>query len=276
MSKDHYSIRRQTITDITDAIRTKCGTSDPIALSNAPTLIAGIPQTITGYPIKHYVQRGDAERIQRWETDELLVQDSVAARPTYSTSAKTILTGATLSPTIATDHANYNYYILMRGLAIPIYDNAVAKGRTDYDLSCYNYELNTQPANTIYSVSGTKSYTSRHTIVQSLGSVGRTIYWSSATAIAVLTNITYGFYITSQAPTYSNSAITVKAPSYGCRGHTTYCTSANWTHMTDIRFQWVIDVYRAPKNAASDGWQLENMTDDCYEDIHNGGTLVPR
>ena len=69
--------------------------------------------------------------------------------------------------------------------------------------------------------------------------------------------------------------MTIKAPNYGCRAHTTYCTSANWSHMTDIRFQWVIDVYRAAKGHGSDGWMLQNMTDDCYTDIHNGGTLVP-
>ena len=270
----HYAIERGTITDIADAIRAKCGTSDPISLSNVPTLIAGIPQTITGYPIKHYTQRGDAERIQRWQTDDLWVQDLGNTKPTYSTTAKTLLTGANLSPTISTDFTTYNYYVLMRGLAIPIYDNSHAKGRTDYDLSCYNYELNTQPANTIKSISGT-AYASRHTVVQSLGSVGRTVYWSSASALAVLTNITYGWYITAQAPTYSSSTLTVKAPNYGCRAHTTYCTSANWSHMTDIRFQWVIDVYRAPKNTASDGWMLQNMTDDCYADIRNGGTLVP-
>lgn len=274
MSTPHYAIERSTITNITDALRTKLGTSDPIALSNVPTLLNNIPQTITGYALKHYTQRGDAERIQRWQVDDLWVQDLGNTKPTYSTTAKTLLTGASLTPTIATDHANYNYYILMRGLAIPIYDNAQAKGRTDYDLSCYNYELNTQPANTIKSISGT-AYASRHTVVQSLGSVGRTIYWTSASAITVLTNITYGFYITAQAPTYSSSAITVKAPNYGCRGHTTYCTSGNWSHLTDIRWQWVIDVYRAPKNIATDGWQLQNMTDDCYTDIQNGGSLVP-
>lgn len=275
MSRPHYAIERETITNITDALRAKLGTHDPISLANIPTLLGSIPQTITGYPLKRYIQRGDAERIQRYQADELWVTDLGKTKPKYSTTAATMQTGANLSPTITTDLANYNYYVMMRGIALPVYDNAVAKGRTDYDISCYNYEVNTQPANTIYSADGTKAYASRHTVVQSLGSVGRTVYWSSATAIALLTNITYGWYITAQAPTYASSVLTIKAPNYGCRAHTTYCTSANWSHMTDIRFQWVIDVYRAAKGHGSDGWMLQNMTDDCYTDIHNGGTLVP-
>ena len=39
------------------------------------------------------------------------------------------------------------------------------------------------------------------------------------------------------------------------RGHTTYFTSTYMNAVTDIRYQYVIEVYRAPKNHLNiDGW----------------------
>ena len=275
MSKPHYAIERETITDITDAIRTKCGTHDPIALSNIPNLIANIPQSITGYPLKRYVQRGDAERVERWVHDKLWVQDLGKTLPTYGTSAKSMLTGANLTPTHTLDYANYNYFVMMRGIVIPVYSNAPAKGRTDYTACYYAHEIVSFPANTTHAMNGT-AYASRATAVQSLSSIGRTVYWSSASAIAApLTNVTYGFYINGQAPVISSGVLTIKAPNYGCRGHTTYCTSGNWSKMTDIRHQWVIELWRVPTGHGTDGWHLSNGIEDCFTDINNGGTLVP-
>ena len=39
------------------------------------------------------------------------------------------------------------------------------------------------------------------------------------------------------------------------RGNTTYFTSSAWGKITDIRRQYVIEVYKAPKNHLNlDGW----------------------
>lgn len=276
MSKDHYSIRRQSITDIADAIRDKYASHDTMTLAQMPDKIQNIPQSITGYALKRYIQRGDAERVERWVRDELYVQDRGATKPAYSTTAKTLVTGENLTPTHTLVYADYDYYVFMRGLVVPQYDNAPAKGRTDYDLCGYNYAVISTPASTVHSVNGNATYATRQTVVTAMGSVGRTVYWSSASAIAApQSNVTYGFYINGQAPTITSGVLTIKAPNYGCRGHTTYCTSANWTHMTDLRFQWVIELWRIPKGHGTDGLMLSNFVDDCLTDINNGGTLVP-
>lgn len=276
MSKDHYSIRRQSITDIADAIRDKYANHDTMTLAQMPDKILNIPQNITGYALKRYIQRGDAERVERWVRDELYVQDRGATKPAYSTTAKVLVTGENLTPTHTLVYADYDYYVFMRGIVIPQYNNAPAKGRTDYDICGYNYAVISTPASTIHSVNGNATYATRQTVVTAMGSVGKTVYWSSASALAApQTNVTYGFYINGQAPTISSGVLTVKAPNYGCRGHATYCTSANWTHMTDLRFQWVIELWRIPKGHGTDGLMLNNLIDDCLTDINNGGTLVP-
>ena len=227
-----------------------------------------------GSPLQVGVIRPDAELIQRWSADEKIVEDLGLTLPAYATSAKTILTGAALSPTITIDRDTYNYYIVMRGLAIPIYNTETKrKGRCDYGASGYLYELVNVPINEIETLDGSKSITAVNQAVTSNGSVGRELYWTSATAIAVANNATYGAYVTSQAPTISGTTLTCKAPVYGIRGNTTYMTSAAWGEMTDIREQYVIEVWRAPK-VDIEGWGLTSSIMSILEDVRNGGTLT--
>ena len=231
---------------------------------------------VSGAP-KEYIIRQDAELIQQWTADEKIVEDLELTIPAYKTSAQVIHTGTALSPTITVDYTNYCYYILMRGLAIPTYNTTTKqKGRCDYGASAYLYELIEIPANTFKSVDGTKTLTSRNAAVTASGSSGRELYWTSATAIGVANNVTYGAYVTGQAPTLSGTTLTVKAPTYGIRGSTTYMTSGAWGTMTDIREQYVIEVYRAPKTTSQislNGWQLSSNISDAVWRASNGGVL---
>lgn len=43
--------------------------------------------------------------------------------------------------------------------------------------------------------------------------------------------------------------------------------------MTDIREQYVIEVWRAPKGDV-DGWEYMTAINSIFEDIKNGGTLT--
>lgn len=231
-----------------------------------------ISVNVSGSP-KEYIIRPDAELIHQWTADEKIVDDLELTIPAYKTSAQVIHTGAALSPTISVDYTNYCYYILMRGLAIPIYNTTTKqKGRCDYGASTYLYELIEIPANTFKTIDGTKTLTSRNEAVTASGSSGRELYWTSASAISVANNVTYGVYVTGQAPTLSGTTLTVKAPVYGIRGSTTYMTSGAWGTMTDIREQYVIEVYRAPK-ATMNGWQLSYNIHDVVERASNGGTI---
>lgn len=235
---------------------------------------ASLVDQISGGAPQKYVIRPDAELLHRWTGDELIVADLGLTLPAYATSAKVIKTGAALSPTITVDYTNYDYYVTMRGLAIPIYNTTTkVKGRCDYGASGYLYELIVIPANEIQTLDGTKKYTSRNAVVTANGSVGREMYWTSATAIGLANNVTYGAYVTGQAPTISGTTLTVKAPVYGIRGHTSQMTSTAWGQMTDIREQYVIEVWRAPKDDI-EGWGLTTSIRDVVEAVQNGGDLV--
>lgn len=231
--------------------------------------------TTGGTQVKEFGIRGDAELVQSYGADELLVEDLEIALPAYSTTAKTIVTGAALSITVPLDYANYNYYVEMRSLTIPIYDTETKqKGRADYTANSYHYEIVEVPASEIETVEGKVVSTSRSVAVNALGSAGREVYWTSATAVTFVTNSTYGPQSTGQAPTVSRGVLTVKAPNYSIRGSTTYMTSGAWGHMTDIRYQWKIEVWRAPKGNAADGWQHTQNIRRVFADVRNGGTLT--
>lgn len=229
-----------------------------------------------GAGVKSFVIRGDAELVQSYGADELLVTDRETAIPAYSTSAKTIITGASLTPTITLDYANYNYYVDLRTLVVPIYDTTTKqKGRCDYTINSYHYEVIEVPANEILTIDRAKIVnTSRSVAVTALGSMGREVYWTSATAVTNVTNSTYGAQCTAQAPTVSSGVLTVKAPSYSIRGSTTYMTSGAWGHMTDIRYQWIIDVWRAPKGNTDDGWQHTTNLRHVLANVRTDGTLT--
>lgn len=224
-----------------------------------------------GSPIP-IVMRPDAELVQRWTKDELVVADLGLTIPAYATSAKTIKTGANLSPAVAMD-LDYVYYVAVFTLSIPIYDTETkAKGRCDYTAAAYLYEVSHFPASTFHTIDGTKAHASRQLVVQANGSIGREMYWTSATAIGVNNANTYGANGTGVAPTISGTNLTAKSPTYGIRGSTTYMTSGQWSHITDIREQWVVEVWRAPAEGCA-GWGLSTAMLDIAQDVADGGDL---
>ena len=168
--------------------------------------------------------RPDAEVIQRYEADDYVNADLGVEIPEYSTSAKTLVAAANLKPTITVDTDNYSYLIAERFLTIPEYSvETLAKGREEYQFSSYIYEIGDIEPNSMHSL--------------------------IAQVVA--------------APAISSNTLTVKAPSISLRGHATYFTSTFYNALTDIRRQYVIEVYRAPKNNLNvDGW-------DCSQQLNH-------
>ena len=73
--------------------------------------------------------------------------------------------------------------------------------------------------------------------------------------MGIYTATTYTASQVASAPTVSSGTLTCIAPSLQMRGSTTYFTSSAWGKITDIRRQYVIEVYKAPKNHLNiDGW----------------------
>lgn len=255
------------------------GTKEDVGVSvtRTPDSHGGEVVTITGAPAGGgspipVVMRPDAELVQRWTGDEKVVEDLALTIPAYKTSAQVIKAAANLSPAISMD-LDYRYYVAALTLAIPQYSTETkVKGRCEYGAGVYLWEVAVIPANTFQTLDGSKKYATRQIVAQSDGSMGRELYWTSASAISVNNNITYGAYATGTAPGISGTNLTVKTPAYGIRGHTTYMTSGAWSSITDIREQWVIEVWRAPAEAC-DGWGLATGMFDIMEDIANSGTL---
>lgn len=218
-----------------------------------------------------WVMRGDAEIIKTVAYDKYIVDDEGVTLPAYTTTSQTLLASQTLSPTIPRDTANYNYYIAERALSIPEYSvTSKAKGRVEYSYASAFYEIVDYPANTISALLDNTKVTALSFSIYSAGNNVGLVYWSSGTAIARYATAAYGVAQTITAPTCSATAITIKTPALLTRGHTTYFTSTYMNALTDIRYQYIIEVYRAPKEHLSfNGWGLYNMSDHIMDCVHS-------
>lgn len=211
------------------------------------------------------LMRPDAEKIKTVSYDKLIHTDEQVTIPAYTTTATVLKASETLSPTVSLDTTTYSYYVLERGLTIPTYSvTSVAKGRFEYGYFAAMYEITDFAAGAFRSILNPSLATTSKTVgVYSAGNVARIIYYSSGTAITNYATAAYGCYQTVTAPSATSSALTLKTPALGIRGHTTYFVKTYFNALTDIRYQYVIEVYRAPKNGLNFvGWGLYNQAMD--------------
>ncbi len=225
--------------------------------------------TLTPYTI-----RPDAELLQTYTYDKYLVADEEIAVPTYSTTAKTLKAAASLTPTVSVDMNNYRYFVIERFLSIPEYSvTSKAKGRAEYTWCSYFFEVTRSAANEFPTIiDPTKVITSAQTLWAS-NQLYRLLYWSSSSATALYATNGYGVYQTPSTPSLSGSTLTLKSPAFGARGHTTYFTQTYMNALTDIRYQYVIEVYRAPLNALGIySWGQDTMLQhmiSCIDDTNH-------
>lgn len=228
--------------------------------------------------LKMGVVRPDAELVQTWSDDYLVHTDKSVTIPTYSTTSTTLVAAAaqTTKPTLTT--ASYRYYVLERFLTIPQYSiSTKGAGRQEYHWSSYCYEIVYLPASSVQALVDTTKYTSRNNVVFSAGAQIRQLYWSSATALSLYTSTTYGVAQVVTAPSVSSGTsasptITVTAPSCTIRGSSTYLSETYYNAITDIRCQYIIELYRVPLDTTStygiDGWGIYSQTGhilDCIQ-----------
>ena len=245
------------LTNIANAIRTVNGTSNTYTPSQMSTAITNIPADIA----KPFVIRSDASIIQTYTYDQYIVEDenikeTITDFPTYSTTSITLKASENLTPTVTLDLTTYDYYITERFLTIPIYSvTTKAKGRQEFSFSSALYEICDIEPSTIKTLVDGKLYTSRSTNMIGSSFSNRTFYWSSGSAVALYSTTSYGALLNVVAPTISSDVLTVKSPTFIIRGSTSYLSSTYYNAITDIRFQYIINVYRAPKNNLNqDGW----------------------
>lgn len=233
---------------------------------DVPSVI--LPQSPSGtaqfyYDLKPFVLRPDAEIVQTWSADYLANGTKGITIPAYSTTATTLYTGQALTPTVTISNANYRYFVMERFLTIPQYSvTSKAAGRQEYTFMSAGYEIGNFSANVFQALVDTTKYTSRNCAVFAAGNIIRCLYWSSASALKVYTANTYGVAQTITAPAVSSGTaasptLTVTEPTLQIRGSTSYLASTYYNAITDIRAQYVIELYRCPVNTDSrkvSGW----------------------
>lgn len=204
-----------------------------------------------------YAIRPDAELIQSYSYDKYIVADEGLTIPAYTTTAQVLKASWNLTPTISgIDLANYRYLLAERFLTIPEYSiETKAKGRSEYQFCSYIYEYTRVDANEFATlIDPTKKVTSASNWIAT-NTIYRELYWSSASAITMYATNAYGVYQAPTAPSVASGVMTVKAPALDVRGHSTYFTNTFMNALTDIRYQFAIDVYRVPADSLNIiGW----------------------
>ena len=287
------------LTAVANAIRTKGGTSASLEWpSGFSSAIAAIPTGITptgtvsitsngthdvtsyatadvAVPLTLGTIRPDAELVKTVTYDKKLLEDSVISSwPSYSTSAQTLVAAGDVG-TYQCDLDTYNYSVLLFMLCKPTYNTATnAKGRLEYWMGSYLYDLCDIPANSFVAASG-KQYASRN-IVFSGNATGREFYWTSGSAVNVYSTASVGIYMTATVPTIAaDGLLTLKSPAIAVKGSGTYFSSTYFGAVTELRCQYILKVYRAPKgNMNLDGWMATMMAKHVMDCINNNsGTL---
>lgn len=246
---------------------------------NAPALI--VPKTGGGTAkffadLKPYLLRPDAELVETYTHDSLVVTDDEVTLPAWkSTAATTILASENLTPQITLDYENYDWFVLERFLTAPVYStDTPAKSRNEYSIGSVMYELVSIPADSFKAANGTL-YASR-SVGTNAYTCYRLLYWSSASALGVYTSTSYGIHQVATAPSISSGKWTIKTPAVSFRGHSSYLTETVYGTVTDIRRQFAIEVYKAPKsNMNIDGWGLQQQAMRILGNVKsNNGVLT--
>ena len=204
------------------------------------------------------IVRPDAELVQTYTYDKHIHADEGVTIPAYTTTARVLKASASLTPTMALDLANYSYYVCERFLAIPEYSvTTKAKGRAEYYAGASAYEVCSVEAGTMHALLEPTRATTARTVAIQASVVNRLLYYSSSSAVVAYNSAAYGTYETTTTPTISGTTLTLKSPALGIRGHTTYFTNTYMSAVTDVRYQWRIEVWRVAKSDPdTDGWQL--------------------
>lgn len=223
------------------------------------------------------VLRPDAELVKTWSYDKMLNADESVTIPSYTTTSTTLIAAKSLTPTATLDLTNYRYYVAIRMATVPTYSiTTKGKGREEYALNGAFYEVTRTPANTIHAlVDPTMKYTSTSNAIYQAGNFVREVYYSSSTALTIYGSAGYGYNQTVTAPSLSSSTLTIKSPAFIVRGNTTYFVNTYMNAVTDVRYQYVIELWRSPiGNLNIDGWGLTQQWLKMCEDIQGTGTLT--
>lgn len=211
--------------------------------------------------LKMGVIRPDAELMQTWSYDYMANADLEITIPSYSTSAQTLRASQAMTPTYSITYNNYNWFILERFLTIPTYSiSTIGKGRVEYHVGSCAYELAEVPANSYSSFVNPSHKAGAARGFYAAGTFYRSVYYSNTTTLTTYSTSVYTTAQTVTAPGLSSGVVTINTPVWSMRGSTSYFVNTYFNAITDIRFQFVAELYRVPKNNLNiDGWQITSQ-----------------
>ena len=227
--------------------------------------------------LKRGVIRPDAELVETWSYDKLWIEDEGNTLPPYSTTAITLKASEQLDVTHEWDLDNYKYLVLMRGLAIPFYNmNNIARGRVEFSISNAAFELvSTETGDFRAFVDPTIA--SRSPVLGWLtagGAVYRMPYITNSLGqLSVYSATSYGIWVVMVGPTYGNGVSSINSPNLTLRCQANVFDKPFYEALTDIRFQWIIELWREPIGSLDyDGWtanqELEHILECAYSADH--------
>jgi len=210
--------------------------------------------------------RPDAELIETFSYDKYIHADEGINIPAYSTTAVQFKPAANLSPVVSVNFSNYDYLVAERFLVIPEYNiSTQGKGRCEYWEGTILYEIVSFPAGFFRSLSQPGVVLNTASQMYYSSSIYREVYYSSASAITSA-GVSYGVYEAPSAPNTSSTTITARSPALNIRGNASYLSEIYFNAITDIRFQWKIEVWRSPiGNLNIDGFGLKTSFAKAHE-----------
>ena len=108
----------------------------------------------------------------------------------------------------------------------------------------------------------------------------KTVYAGSSSSVNIVTSSTvYGIYNNFNNPAITNlntanGTIEVRSPSVTMRGSSTYFSSTYWGALTDIRLQYVIELWRSPKASQINGYAVGSQEIHIIDYATGNGTLT--
>ena len=173
----------------------------------------------------YFWQGDDYERVQSVYDKSWKLSATDYATWTPSSTAKAIVASETISPVIAIDMENYDYYLKWVWEVPVVYASgtAKAKGYMTYAGGEIYQELYRRRTVSASGISATATTALCHTAFAQY----MTVYYTSASAATYVGSVGYGFYASATAATLSsttaaNPNLTVKTPTFNARCSSTY------------------------------------------------------
>lgn len=299
------TVQDASLTSVANAIRTKGGTSAQLefpndfvtAIQNIPTGVVptgtksisitqngAMTEDVTNYAnvavnvnvpptVKQIILRPDAELWKSWTYDKRIVADEGITIPPYQTTAITLKATEQLDE-ITADAANYKYFLTLRSLVIPEYNtDEILRGRFEWSSMVGAYDFVFTPMEELHPlVDSTYTVATTSASVQG-GASYRSLYFTSSTGIGIYSNTVYGIWTSAVSPYYLVGKIKVNSPNFTMRAQANIFDQPYYEALTDIRFQYVYELWRVPIGSLQyDGWSNQQSVDlslDClYSQNH--------